>query len=197
MLTRRPLPRFRIAGRNARLTRWMPTTLISSCVASSSALKASVKPTNIWPALLTTTSGAPDSASTAAAAASTETAEVTSNEKIRRSSFSVCATARSPRAMSAFFPSMARMVAYTRSPLRASCSATSRPNPELQPVITTVLLMDGLSALNSRARNGLVCLGDSLESEYISREREAQINVGLAPWAPSAASCPPGSGRWP
>lgn len=97
---------------------------MSSWLVNSSALNVSVRPENIWPALLMITSGAPDSVRILSAAELTEAVDVTSSSSTRRSSPSAAAIALISPATLAFFPVVPRIVAYTRTPFRASRSDT-------------------------------------------------------------------------
>ena len=96
----RPRPRRRRWGRAARLTRWVPSTLVSKISSTSSALKASAGPSTMWPAFWMTTSRQPLSATIWAMAASTDACEPTSSSMGRRST--PCSLAYSVAAAAAF-----------------------------------------------------------------------------------------------
>src|SRR5882672_10109243 len=138
MLMIRPSRFWRMDGSTARVTRRSPMTFVSKMTFACSAVKASVTPTDAMPALLTSTSILPASASTLLTPASTDASSLTSNSTVLMPSF------RRASAASRFLPCALRIEAYTVWPARNRVSAVSRPKPLLAPVIRIVLDILGL-----------------------------------------------------
>src|SRR6266850_5425134 len=138
MLMIRPSRFWRIEGSTARVTRRSPMTFVSKTTFACSAVKASVTPTDMIPALLTSTSILPASASTCLTPASTDASSLTSNSTVLMPRF------RRASAASRFLPSARRIEAYTVCPAWNRVSAVSRPKPLLAPVIRIVLDILGL-----------------------------------------------------
>src|SRR6266850_2525475 len=111
---------------------------VSEMTFAWSAVKASVTPADMMPALLTSTSIVPASASTLLTPASTDASSLTSNSTVLMPSF------RRASAASRFLPCALRIEAYTVWPERNRVSAVSRPKPLLAPVIRIVLDILGL-----------------------------------------------------
>src|SRR6267142_4081284 len=133
MLMIRPSRCRRMEGSTARVTRRSPMTFVSKMTFACSAVKASVTPADPMPALLTSTSILPASASTVSTPASTDASSLTSNSTVLMPS--VCRIAATSR----FLPRISRIEAYTVWPARERVSAVSRPKPLLAPVIRIVL----------------------------------------------------------
>jgi hypothetical protein len=138
MLMIRPSRRWRMEGSTARVTRSSPMTFVSKMTFACSAVKASVTPADPMPALLTSTSISPASASTCSTPASTEASSLTSSSTVLMPSL------RRTSAASRFLPCTPRIEAYTVWPAWCSVSAVSRPKPLLAPVIRIVLDIRGL-----------------------------------------------------
>src|SRR5215510_15006975 len=138
MLMIRPSRFWRMEGSTARVTRRSPMTFVSKMTFACSAVKASVTPADMMPALLTSTSIVPASASTLLTPASTDASSLTSNSTVLMPSFRRASAA--PR----FLPCGLRIEAYTVWPERNRVSAVSRPKPLLAPVIRIVLDILGL-----------------------------------------------------
>src|SRR5262245_31285705 len=138
MLMIRPSRFSRMEGSTARVTRRSPMTFVSKMTFACSAVKASVTPADMMPALLTSTSILPASASTFLTPASTDASSLTSNSTVLMPSF------RRASAASRFLPCARRIEAYTVWPARNRVSAVSRPKPLLAPVIRIVLDILGL-----------------------------------------------------
>src|SRR5262245_45487575 len=140
MLMIRPSRFSRMEGSTARVTRRSPMTFVSKMTFACSAVKASVTPADMMPALLISTSILPASASTFLTPASTDASSLTSNSTVLMPSF------RRASAASRFLPCARRIEAYTVWPKRNRVSAVSRPKPLLAPVIRIVLDILGLLA---------------------------------------------------
>src|SRR5262245_6508910 len=138
MLMIKPSRFRRMEGSTARVTRRSPMTFVSKITFACSAVKASVMPADMMPALLTSTSIVPASASTLLTPASTDASSLTSNSTVLMPSF------RRASAASRFLPCALRIEAYTVWPERNRVSAVSRPKPLLAPVIRIVLDILGL-----------------------------------------------------
>src|SRR6266852_880973 len=138
MLMISPSRFWRMEGRTARVTRRSPMTFVSKTTFACSAVKASVTPADMMPALLTSTSIVPASARTLLTPASTDASSLTSNSTVLMPSF------RTASAASRFLPCELRIEAYTVWPERNRVSAVSRPKPLLAPVIRIVLDILGL-----------------------------------------------------
>src|SRR6266850_5688985 len=148
MLMIRPSRFCRMEGSTARVTRRSPMTFVSKMTFAWSAVKASVTPADMMPALLTSTSIVPASASTLLTPASTDASSLTSNSTVLMPSF------RRALAASRFLPCAPRIEAYTVWPARNRVSAVSRPKPLLAPVIKIVLDILGLLKGLSTQRSG-------------------------------------------
>src|SRR5437667_5596112 len=180
MLMIRPSRFWRIEGSTARVTRRSPMTFVSKTTFACSAVKASVTPTDMIPALLTSTSILPASASTCLTPASTDASSLTSNSTVLMPRF------RRASAASRFLPCARRIEAYTVWPARNRVSAVSRPKPLLAPVIRIVLDILGLLEVHaSDARVDGVVAG-----------HECNLDVELAHLRyPFQSSVSRGSGR--
>src|SRR5215813_1655843 len=128
----------RMEGSTARVTRSSPMTFVSKIAVACSVVKASVTPAEAMPALLTSTSILPASASTVLTPASTEVSSLTSSSTVLTPSL------RRASAASRFLPCAPRIEAYTVWPTWRRVSAVSRPKPLLAPVIRIVLDITGL-----------------------------------------------------
>ena len=113
-------------------------TFVSKIAFACSVVKASVTPAEAMPALLTSTSILPASASTFLTPASTDASSLTSSSTVLMPSL------RRASAASRFLPCAPRIEAYTVWPARRRVSAVSRPKPLLVPVIRIVLDILGL-----------------------------------------------------
>src|SRR5215831_12105582 len=138
MLMIRPSCCRRMEGSTARVTRSSPMTFVSKIAFACSVVKASVTPAEAMPALLTSTSILPASASTVLTPASTEVSPLTSSSTVLTPSL------RRASAASRFLPCAPRIEAYTVWPAWRRVSAVSRPKPLLAPVIRIVLDITGL-----------------------------------------------------
>src|SRR5262249_18911019 len=138
MLMIRPSCCRRMEGSTARVTRSSPMTFVSKIAFACSVVKASVTPTEAMPALLTSTSILPASASTVLTPASTDVSSLTSSSTVLTPSL------RRASAASRFLPCAPRIEAYTVWPAWRRVSAVSRPKPLLAPVIRIVLDITGL-----------------------------------------------------
>ena len=117
---------------DARLaTRKAPPRLVSTTAPNSSSLIRMISWSRVMPALDTTTSTGPSSASTAAKAASTDAGSVTS--------------IRTPSRPSGGRP--VRWVTATRSPCAAKARAMASPIPRLPPVTSTTRPAGGFGCL--------------------------------------------------
>src|SRR5207245_9711347 len=132
--------RFHLAETTVRAIdlRRSPMTFVSKMTFACSAVKASVTPADMIPALLTSTSILPASASTCLTPASTDASSLTSNSRVLMPRF------RRASAASRFLPCARRIEAYTVWPARNRVAAVSRPKPLLAPVIRIVLDILGL-----------------------------------------------------
>src|SRR6185312_12755448 len=137
MLMIRPSRFCRMEGSTARVTRSSPMTLVSKIAFACSVVKASVTPTEAIPALLTSTSIWPASASTVLTPASTDVSSLTSSSTVLTPSL------RRASAASRLLPCAPRIEAYTEWPTWRRVSAVSRPKPLLAPVIRIVLDIAG------------------------------------------------------
>src|SRR6266446_3556087 len=142
MLMIRPSCCRRMEGSTARVTRSSPMTFVSKIACACSVVKASVTPAEAMPALLTSTSIVPASASTFLTPASTDVSSLTSSSTVLTPSL------RRASAASRFLPCAPRIEAYTVWPAPRRVSAVSRPKPLLAPVIRIVL--DILDLLEQR-----------------------------------------------
>src|SRR5215472_13607721 len=138
MLMIRPSCCRRMEGSTARVTRSSPMTFVSKIAFACSVVKASVTPAEAIPALLTSTSILPASASTVLTPASTDVSSLTSSSTVLTPSL------RRASAASRFLPCAPRIEAYTVWPARRRVSAVSRPKPLLAPVIRIVFDIAGL-----------------------------------------------------
>src|SRR4029077_15535697 len=132
---------------------------VSKIAFACSVVKASVMPAEAIPALLTSTSILPASASTVLTPASTDVSSLTSSSTVLTPSL------RRASAASRFLPCTPRIEAYTVWPRWRRVSAVSRPKPLLAPVIRIVLDIAGFLCVfvavtavvpGGRARRGLV-----------------------------------------
>src|SRR6266851_158145 len=133
MLMIKPSRFRRMEGSTARVTRRSPMTFVSKITFACFAVKASVTPADMMPALLTSTSIVPASASTLLTPASTDASSLTSNSTV------LMPSVRRASAASRFLPCALRIEAYTVWPAWNRVSAVSRPKPLLAPVIRIVL----------------------------------------------------------
>src|SRR6266566_2576855 len=154
MLMIRPSCCRRMEGSTARVTRSSPMTFVSKIAFACSVVKASVTPAEAMPALLTSTSILPASASTVLTPASTDASSLTSSSTISMPSL------RWASAALRFLPCAPRIEAYTVWPARRRVSAVSRPKPLLAPVVF------GLGEeLGSSGRPDLRCRGDVRDAD--------------------------------
>src|SRR5580693_2653767 len=137
MLMIRPSCCRRMEGTTARVTRSSPMTFVSKIAFACSVVKASVTPAEAMPALLTSTSILPASASTVLTPASTDVSSLTSSSRVLTPSL------RRVSAASRFLPCTPRIEAYTEWPARRRVCAVSRPKPLLAPVMRIVLGIAG------------------------------------------------------
>ncbi|KDR64256.1 hypothetical protein DC60_11035 [Streptomyces wadayamensis] len=170
------------SGRKACRTRTTPTTLVSSTVVTSAAVKAPAglgRP--LMPALLTRTSSPPCS-STRAAAAATDASSVTSRTSGR---------APSSRAARPAFSGV-RAAAYTVCPAAVRRRAVSKPRPLLAPVIRVVVMAASLRRSVGGGQRGLF-LVPAVPGSF--PERAATMEEWMPPvsWPPC---CGPGASGW-
>src|SRR2546429_4853930 len=110
MLMIRPSCCRRMEGSTARVTRSSPMTFVAKTACACSVVKASVTPAEAIPALLTSTSIWPASASTVLTPASTDVSSLTSSSTVLTPSL------RRASAASRFLPCTPRIEAYTEWP---------------------------------------------------------------------------------
>src|SRR6185437_6444388 len=187
----RPSRFCRMEGSTARVTRSSPMTLVSKIAFACSVVKASVTPTEAIPALLTSTSIWPASASTVLTPASTDVSSLTSSSTVLTPSL------RRASAASRFLPCAPRIEAYTEWPTWRRVSAVSRPKPLLAPVIRIVLDIAGFLCVfcccycGGAGWAGAAGVGGSAPARSVRRTRiTAKLMIRVSSAIPAATRNP-------